>query len=128
MEEKIIDIEVERTEKRSVKERIRDGWDTVKKKARDARDYVVENAPAIATIGVVTVAIGKEIVNCYAATHTEAQLAERRSKYSVYDPRTGIRWELKRQLSGYEKMELEDIIRSGGDVGDYLESIRALKR
>lgn len=45
-----------------------------------------------------------------------------------YDPSTGARYRLKRNLSNQEYMRLNKLRREGGDAGEILQSMKVLKR
>ena len=45
-----------------------------------------------------------------------------------YDPSTGCRYKLKRNLSNKEQMELNKLRRQGHDAGEVLQKMKVLKR
>ena len=68
----------------------------------------------------------KLIDRCVKAKHRQQNLSYHDRKLR-YDPRTGARYQLKRQLSNKEELQINRRIRNGEDLGDILQKMRVLK-
>ena len=99
---------------RKTKEALASGWNFVKE---NREDLVV-----LVPLGVAAVTGLKK------ATQKTTTDSERyRIDHTYYDPHTGRHWELKRKMSNYERMELEERQAEGELTGHILQSMRLLK-
>lgn len=96
------------------KKALASGWSFVKE---NREDLVV-----LVPLGVAAISGLKK-----ATQKTTADSERYRIDHTYYDPRTGRHWELRRKMTNYERMELEERQAAGELTGRILESMRLLK-
>lgn len=108
---------------RTFKEKVRDGWESLKVKTGEFivrhKDEIIFWAPiAAGIVGTGIKAVGKAVVN--------GQRKEIKELY-VYDNRLGHYWKLKRELTNNEWLEIDRRKKRGERLSDILDDLRVLK-
>lgn len=99
---------------------------TFKQRLENAVNYVKDNGKTIAAIGIPAALIGVRVIRETRLALTEIA-SRRKSERTIYDPKVGFSWHLRRPLNELQKLELAKRMRAGETMGDILESMRALK-
>lgn len=99
---------------RKTKAALSSGWQFVKE---NREDLVV-----LVPLGVAAVTGLKK-----ATQKTTVDSERYRIDHTYYDPHTGRHWELKRKMTNYERMELEERQAAGELTGHILRDMRILK-
>lgn len=93
---------------------------------RDGATWVQEHPQETGTILMTAGVVGRVIIKTFKPTAAEVEEKRLASRY--YDPRSGIRYPLKRPLTGRQAAELERRRNDGELVGDILADMRVSKR
>lgn len=118
---------------RSFKEKLRDKLSEMKvglkNKAGEAWRWILDHAETILKITPVLLAIATGTVKFIRTVRgSAADRHEDRMKKCYYDPSSGFHWDLKRNLTNEERIEISRRKREGEFTEDILESMRVLKK
>lgn len=120
-------------EKITMQDRIHDVISDVKFKAQDTKvracRWIQENpdkAITYLTIASIAVGIGVKVIGIIKPS--AAELHEKRMDKTYYDPSTGMHWDLKRNLTNSDRIEILDRKRDGEYTEDILTDMKLLKR
>lgn len=127
MDEQKVEFKVEgdnaQEQRTAFKQKLDTAWETTKKGAKNALQFVSENKEALFTAGTI-------IAGCVAffkGNKTQSDRERDRIDTTYYDPTTGAHWRLKRSLSNRERMELMRRRRDGEFTEDILDDMNVLR-
>lgn len=120
-------------DKRTLKEKIRDKFSEVKtalkNKAGEAVRWVADHGETILKVTPILLAIATGTVKFIKAVRgSAADRHEDRMRKCYYDPSSGFHWDLKRNLTNEERIEISRRKREGEFTEDILTSMRVLKK
>lgn len=111
---------------RTMKQRLKDFGQTVKRTCRNTVNYLKDNKevllvviPIVGTAAVGSIKLVKKVVDNH-------RVETIKKKY-IYDPSGGFYWPTRRALTGREKLELDERHRNGESYGQILVDMKLLK-
>lgn len=127
------DIKIEVVDNRTTKEKIRDTYEEVRDKAKvktkEACDFVKDNWQTILAVSAAAIPVATGAVKLVKSLKgSAAERHEDRMKNCYYDPSTGLHWDLKRDLTNSERIELMSRKRNGEYTERILQDMRLLKK
>lgn len=126
-------MEIKVNDTRTFKEKIHDTIEEAKFKVTDAttraKEWVREDPQrAITAFSVAAGTIGLAIKIVSLVKPTAAEMHERRMDKTYYDPSTGMHWDLKRNLTNSDRIEIMERKREGEYTEDILRDMKVLKK
>ena len=113
----------------TAKQQVKEFFGAVGRKTKDALasgwNFVKENREDLVVLVPLGVAAVTGLKKATQKTTTDSE--RYRIDHTYYDPHTGRHWELRRKMTNYERMELEERQAAGELTGRILESMRILK-
>ena len=116
-------------DERTLKEKIRDRWNTIKWKFRmkikKLTDIIVRNKEVSIAVAV---AVGPSLFKAIGKYfgYRKVKKTEEKRERGYYDQRTGEWWYTRKPLNSYEKLELERRYKNGESKGKILMSMGKL--
>lgn len=127
------DIKIQVNDTRTFGEKVHDKIEEVRYKAKVTGENVVtwarenpESAVTVLAIAGGAIGLATKIVKFIRPS--AAEMHERRMDKTYYDPSTGMHWDLKRNLTNKDRIEIMDRKRGGEFTEDILRDMRVLKK
>lgn len=111
---------------RTMKQRLKDFGQTVKRTCRNTVNYLKDNKEVLLVVIPIVGAAATgsiKMIKKAVGNHREETI---RRKY-IYDPSGGFYWPTRRALTGREKLELDERHRNGESYGQILVDMKLLK-
>lgn len=113
--------------KKSIKQRVKDGWKWTKQKVKTGYDWGMENKE---TVAIVAPLIAGTFIELVKASKRKGILEEQRrlKENFIYDPRHHHYYETKRKMTTDEYLIYDERYTRGEPVGEILKDMGVLKR
>ena len=92
----------------------------------NTKEFISNNKELCTSIAVTTFCILVKAISCQTKKHQIEEQRELKENY-CYDNRLGMYWQLKREMSNSERLELEWRKERGEKTGEILRDMRILK-
>lgn len=126
MEEKVVKIDVTELNEAGKKAKFREFKENLKQKANNVRWWIYDNKEMIMVLGPGAIAGVATIVKTI-GRHVNLRKEENLKDMYCYDRSLGHYWQLRRELTNKEWLEIDTRKKNGERLADILEELKVLK-
>lgn len=126
MEEKVVKIDVTELNEAGKKAKFREFKENLKQKANNVRWWIYNNKEMIMVLGPGAIAGVATIVKTI-GRHVNLRKEENLKDMYCYDRSLGHYWQLRRELTNKEWLEIDTRKKNGERLADILEELKVLK-